>query len=443
MPSSNPLYSVPGLGGFLASQDRRRAMGQQDMESNIQQMNLADLLNAQKKQALFEQTMKDSIVREPLMAQSTDENPLSPELLRGVNTFVNREGVRQGEFIPNRLLELAAQRGQLPEALSQLKDYAAIQNSVATTNALGQPKKETFADILAREKFEYEKTQPTKSEKPPEYAQLMQIRDAYAAKGDTKNVAEIEGYMAFVKAKNDATGTPYSTPVYDEQGRILSFNNRSGALSIPKSPFDPPAPGEVARPVIGARYSPSLQRDLKAAEGEGKAIGEERGLLPNQKEALISVQTAKQMISEGIYSGGYAKLKMGAAKFTPGVDTVKASRTEQFIAHVGNTVVPRLKEFGGSDTVEEMNYLKQIMGGNITLEESALKSLMDQIEARIQRGINRVNRGLTPDGLQQGQPAQPASTPQLDPLSVTTPDGKVIRFKSPQAAAAFRKKAGL
>lgn len=57
---ANPLYDVPGLGGFLASQDRRRAMGQQDMEGNIQQMKLADLFNQRERQKKLQEVMNQS-----------------------------------------------------------------------------------------------------------------------------------------------------------------------------------------------------------------------------------------------------------------------------------------------------------------------------------------------------------------------------------------------
>ena len=225
---------------------------------------------------------------------------------------------------------------------------------------------------------------------------------------DPTDIRPIGGVAA--AGADGSGGNPYSTPVYDEKGRLVSFNNRSGTLSIPQSPFLPKS--EVPVPIVGAKHSPSLQRDITAAEGEGKAIGEQRGLLPNQKNALTSVDNAIGLLDKGIYTGAYAQLKKAGAKYTPLVNTEKASNTETFLSEIGNTIVPRLKEFGGNDSNEELKYLRAISAGDITLEESAIRAILASTKMKIERGIKRIQSGMDANG-NPAQPTQPTQQKRL------------------------------
>jgi len=114
------------------------------------------------------------------------------------------------------------------------------------------------------------------------------------------------------------------------------------------------------------------------------------------------------MLDKGIYTGAYAQIKRGAVKWTPGVNTDKAAQTEEFLSHIGNIVIPRLKEFGGNDSNEEMRYLTRVMGGDITLEEKAIRGILNSAEFKIKRGIDRFNAGQPATTSQPAQPAQPA-----------------------------------
>lgn len=157
--------------------------------------------------------------------------------------------------------------------------------------------------------------------------------------------------------------------------------------------------------------------------------------VPGRNDALFSVQKAKGLLDQGIYTGAYANIQKSAAKFTPFVDKSTAARTETFLAEIGNTVVPRLQEFGGNDSVEEMNYLKAIMGGNIELEEDAIRSILDSVEMKIQRGIDRHNKGLDANGQpkadrQQIIPSGAAggNVPKTyDALPKKAPKGQIVR----------------
>lgn len=184
----------------------------------------------------------------------------------------------------------------------------------------------------------------------------------------------------------------------------------AASLRQPSQPMAPvvyidPATGKAiwgnindARGKPAANYTPGLQGDISAAKAEGKELGEKRGNIGGSIDALSSVGRAKQILEEGIYSGAWGPLQKEVIKRTPGMDKAKAARTEEFISEIGNTIVPRLKEFGGNDSNEELRYLKAISGGEITMEPAALKKVIESSEAKIKRGIERAKKGQSPDG---------------------------------------------
>lgn len=170
-----------------------------------------------------------------------------------------------------------------------------------------------------------------------------------------------------------------------------------------------------------------------AGKKEGFEIGEQAAMIENKYSAIDSVREAKDMLKQGIYTGYWADVGKTLAKASMGAvgDRQKAARTEQFMSYIGNTVVPRLKEFGGNDSNEEMRYLQKIMGGDITMEPEAISAILESAERKISRGIERLQRqrgalekGKMPDlgpGPARGQtkPTKPAdlkAAPSVDDL---------------------------
>ncbi len=170
-----------------------------------------------------------------------------------------------------------------------------------------------------------------------------------------------------------------------------------------------------------------------AGKKEGFEIGEQAAMIENKYSAIDSVREAKDKLKQGIYTGYWADVGKTLAKASMGAvgDRQKAARTEEFMSYIGNTVVPRLKEFGGNDSNEEMRYLQKIMGGDITMEPEAISAILESAERKISRGIERLQRqrgalekGKMPDlgpGPARGQtkPTKPAdlkAAPSVDDL---------------------------
>lgn len=175
----------------------------------------------------------------------------------------------------------------------------------------------------------------------------------------------------------------YFVPVNTAEG-VRAFDSRRGVIT------DPATKSPVTKPVIPGQFDPNLQRDLGAGKAYGKEIGEAVSAIGGKYDALDSLREASAMLKKGIYSGYWGELKKNFAKATPGIDTTKAANTEQFVSYIGNTVIPRLKEFGGNDSNEELRYLTKIMGGDTSMEEKTLKAVLESSEKKIQAGIKRL-----------------------------------------------------
>lgn len=154
-------------------------------------------------------------------------------------------------------------------------------------------------------------------------------------------------------------------------------------------------------------------------------------------DGLSAVQAGKVLLKQGIYTGAYAPLAHGAAKAAVpfGGDPAKASRTDEFIAHIGDVVIPRLKDFGGSDTVEEMKYLQQVTGGKISMEPQALTRVLESVERKLARKLKETDdatqaykaKGYTLPTLTT-QPTA-SSTPSEAPAVTSGKQRRVIKWE--------------
>ena len=166
----------------------------------------------------------------------------------------------------------------------------------------------------------------------------------------------------------------------------------------------------------------------KQAEAAGTAGGKEVGTgiaqIQGKEDALTAVGSALSLLKSGVYAGGYGPMQAAVAKYTPIGSQKRLANTEQFISTIGEVVIPRLQEFGGNDSVEELKYLRSVVGGEITYEKEALKSILESAERKIKRGIERVRQQQK--AIQEGkplptdvtaQPATPKATKRYNPAT--------------------------
>jgi hypothetical protein len=137
--------------------------------------------------------------------------------------------------------------------------------------------------------------------------------------------------------------------------------------------------------------------DKSFGTSEGKALSENLDKRPGQIEAINAANTGLQLLDQGIYTGIAAGWKKLGDKALTGLglsDGEKAARTEQFISFIGDVVIPRLKDFGGNDTVEEMKYLQAVNGGDITLEPGALREVLTRVDQKMRKRIGDTDKAV-------------------------------------------------
>lgn len=215
-------------------------------------------------------------------------------------------------------------------------------------------------------------------------------------KGLVRELASNPGLRGVAKDYSDLYGLDktaaaqgrgaYRIPVQTPAG-IFSFNARAeGDEDVGNYVTD-----KYGRPVIGSASSPDLQGRLSASKEYGKEIGKEASVAGKTGEAADSISSALGILDKGIYAGTYGEAKKFAAKALPG-DKQTVSNTEEFIAHIGNVVIPRMRDLGGSDTEEELRYMRAITGGDLKMEPESIKRILISAERKIQAKQERLRR---------------------------------------------------
>ena len=147
--------------------------------------------------------------------------------------------------------------------------------------------------------------------------------------------------------------------------------------------------GAIASAMAGAQAK-------KAAEAGGTEVGKQTANVQGKYTALGSIKDAVDMLDKGIYSGGYGPAQELMAKYSGGIIRKdRLANTQEFRSYIGDVVIPRLQEFGGNDSVEELNYLRSVMAGDTSMEGSAIKNILQKADRKIRAGIDRLEKQQT------------------------------------------------
>jgi hypothetical protein len=172
-------------------------------------------------------------------------------------------------------------------------------------------------------------------------------------------------------------------------------------------------------PLVGAV---AVSQAKKMGEAGGTEVGKQVGNIQGKYTALGSIKDAVDMLDKGIYSGGYGPAQELAAKYAGGIlRKDRLANTQEFRAYIGDVVIPRLQEFGGNDSVEELNYLRSVMAGDTSMEGTAIKNILQKADRKIRAGIDRLEKQQQAVG--KGQPL---------PLGDTTQQPKATKRFNPQ-----------
>ena len=128
----------------------------------------------------------------------------------------------------------------------------------------------------------------------------------------------------------------------------------------------------------------------EAAKAAGKVVGANLANVENQYSLQTAFKDAIDLVDQGIYGGAYGPEKQFVAKFTGIGSPKKVENTEVFLANIGEIVIPRLQQFGGNDSNEELKYLQKVVAGDLRLEPAAVKRILASAERKVQNNIKRL-----------------------------------------------------
>ena len=225
----------------------------------------------------------------------------------------------------------------------------------------------------------------------------------------------------------ELVGTDAKTQVIETaQGQQL-INSATGEViaNFSGKPVKPSMSSEIAAglsPLVGALAASQAK---KAGEASGTDVGKNVAQIQSGYEAETALSDALTMVDKGIYAGGYGPLQEAAAKYTKGTvgDSKRLVNTQEFRAYIGNVVIPMMSKLGGSDSNEELKYMRSIAGGETELEPAAIKAIIQRAQKAIRSDIARKQAQYA--AIQEGRPLPtgPINVPSKQQRTATTKSG--------------------
>ena len=246
----------------------------------------------------------------------------------------------------------------------------------------------------------------------PEKEEFVVVGNALISKTTQKPVYQgekPEKYSAFAQELIDAGLKPDTEPF---QRRMLDYINE-------KTKGAGKGTGNV---IIGG-----ISIDTSAASKEaGKVIGGNIANIESQYSLQTGVSDALKLIDKGIYAGAYGPEQGFIAKFSGGTigDAKKVQNTEVFLANIGEIVIPRLQQFGGNDSNEELKYLQKVVAGDQRLEPESMKRILQSAEKKIANNIRRLQK--------QAESAGTGASLPIEPMQPTPSQPKATKRYNPQ-----------
>jgi hypothetical protein len=229
----------------------------------------------------------------------------------------------------------------------------------------------------------------------PEKEEFVVVGNALVSKTTQQPVYQgdkPEKYSAFAQELIDAGLQPGTAPF---EKRMLEYVNE-------KTKGAAKGTGNV---IIGG-----ISVDTgEAGKAAAKVIGTNAANIQNQFTLEKTIKGAVDLIDKGIYAGAYGPEQGAITKYSRGAvgDKKKVENTEVFMSYIGETVIPRLQEFGGNDSNEELAYLQKVMGGNLRLEPESMRKILLNAEKKVQANIKRLQKQVEGGQL----PTQPMDVP--------------------------------
>jgi len=270
--------------------------------------------------------------------------------------------------------------------------------------------------------------------KPDKVADVIQISQEIGslttqlqtlkAMGQDKGSPQYDSIVAQIKRLDNSKDkiSPFAQTLIDAgiMPETETFKNRMNQFIESKLEGEKKGSGNV---IIGG-----ITIDSGAASKEaGKNIGAKVANIEEQYSLQTAIKDATKLVGQGIYAGAYGPEKGFIAKYSGGMigDSKKVQNTEVFLANIGEIVIPRLQQFGGNDSNEELKYLQKVVAGEQRLEPESMKRILESAEKKTRNNIARLQKqvetGKTGGDLPlqpiQPAPSAPRVTKRLNPAT--------------------------
>lgn len=210
--------------------------------------------------------------------------------------------------------------------------------------------------------------------------------------------ADTQKYSEFAKTLIDAGLTPGTEPF---QKRMLEYATKkvegagkgTGNVTIGGINLDTGAAAKKASEVIGANVAN----------------------IESQFSLKTAFDDAIKIVNQGIYSGAYGPEKQFVAKFTGIGSPQKVENTEVFMANIGEIVIPRLQQFGGNDSNEELKYLQKVVAGDLRMEPKAMLRVLESAERKTRNNIERLQKQVSSANKNEALSTAPINAPLGSP----------------------------
>jgi len=292
---------------------------------------------------------------------------------------------------------------------------------------------------------------------PPQIAQLQTQISQLLSSGSPKAIAAAD---ALIKQHNLLM--PTRQIVQNTKGEYNAVDQRTGAST--------PVLDDSGKPLVGKL--PPEQFESSYKQFVGKAKGERDVAmvtsatsaaenLPKLYETLDQLKTSDAITGFG--ANIIKNIESARAKFAGDIKAgKKVADTEILDAMLGSDVFPMIQSLGigarGMDTPAEREYLRGVMTGTITMNKESLIKLTEIRKNIEERAITRYNQNVENGTLNkffetEGRAPQKINAPTYEPktatpqvgggVRVTLPDGRSVMLPNAEAAAKFKKDAGI
>lgn len=285
---------------------------------------------------------------------------------------------------------LKAMQAHTEQGLAKYKQDMLENPAMANINALESPSPVVRALGIARAKKDMGAVDLAKYATPASIIGSNGNPSQFAARDPLKAIQPGSLLMDEQGQLRAPTAQPGAAPVVTQLNGDLYHQTPTGLDLINKAP-------RITTTVNNNTPQGETEFEKTLGRKEATRLSDDLQQRPGKLEGMQAAQDSLKLLDQGIHTGIFADISKNLEKGYGAVSKMepeKAARTEQFIANVGNLVIPRLKDFGGSDTVEEMKYLQQVMGGNIKLEASSLRNILNSVEKKLRARVHETDKTI-------------------------------------------------